>query len=252
MSIYNRSTWWRVAQHKQTNNVEKRVHTKEGAELRLNIAETAEQRLKAGAVVRSVAALDGEIKRNDDGIAVLRGYGAVFNSTSEDLGGFYEIIAPGAFNEVLSDDVRAYFNHDMNLLLGRTASGTLEVGTDDNGLWYEVKLPDTSYARDLITLMERGDVKESSFGFTIKDDYWEERDNTTYRIITKVGRLFDVSPVSHPAYPAATSELKNAPAPVGEATVAPATPEAANAEEATDAEIYEYKLKLLKLENDEE
>ena len=138
----------------------------------------------------------------------IRGYAAVYNSDSEWMGGFYEQIATGAFDGVMENDVRAYFNHDENLLLGRVSSGTLRISTDKRGLFYEVDLPNTTYANDLAELMKRGDVNQSSFAFLIEQDRWEQRDGTTYRIIEKVSRLLDVSPVSQPAYPDATSELK--------------------------------------------
>jgi len=138
----------------------------------------------------------------------IRGYAAVYNSDSEWMGGFYEQIEAGAFDSVLDNDVRAYFNHDENLLLGRVSSGTLRISTDKRGLFYEVDLPNTTYANDLVELMKRGDVNQSSFAFLIEKDRWEQRDGLTYRIIEKVSRLLDVSPVAQPAYPDATSELK--------------------------------------------
>jgi len=145
-----------------------------------------------------------EVKQQEN---TIRGYAAVYNSDSEWMGGFYEQISTGAFDYVMDDDVRAYFNHDENLLLGRVSSGTLRIGTDKKGLWYEVDLPNTTYARDLAELMKRGDVNQSSFAFLIDQDRWEERDGKTYRIIEKVSRLLDVSPVAQPAYPEATSGL---------------------------------------------
>ena len=176
----------------------------------------------------------------------IRGYAAVYNSDSEWMGGFYEQIAPGAFDGVMENDVRAYFNHDENLLLGRVSSGTLRIGSDSRGLYYEVDLPNTSYANDLVELMKRGDVNQSSFAFLIERDRWEERDGKTYRIIEKVSRLLDVSPVSQPAYPDATSELmmrNNTPESEGAEMEVKA-----EVEEITDVEIFEYKLKLLKLD----
>jgi len=176
----------------------------------------------------------------------IRGYAAVYNSDSEWMGGFYEQIAPGAFDGVMENDVRAYFNHDENLLLGRVSSGTLRIGSDSRGLYYEVDLPNTSYANDLVELMKRGDVNQSSFAFLIERDRWEERDGKTYRIIEKVSRLLDVSPVSQPAYPDATSELmmrNNTPESEGAEVEVKA-----EVEEITDVEIFEYKLKLLKLD----
>jgi len=176
----------------------------------------------------------------------IRGYAAVYNSDSEWMGGFYEQIARGAFDDVLDNDTRAYFNHDENLLLGRVSSGTLRLSSDERGLYYEVDLPNTSYAKDLVELMKRGDVNQSSFAFLIESDRWEERDGKTYRIIEKVSRLLDVSPVAQPAYPDATSELmmrKDTPESEGAEVEVQA-----EVEEMSDIEIFEYKLKLLKLD----
>ena len=176
----------------------------------------------------------------------IRGYAAVYNSDSEWMGGFYEQIAKGAFDDVMDNYTGAYWNHDESLLLGRVSSGTLRMSTDDRGLYYEVDLPNTSYANDLVELMKRGDVNQSSFAFLIERDRWEERNGKTYRIIEKVSRLLDVSPVSQPAYPDATSELmirKDTPESEGAEVEVKA-----EAEEMSDIEIFEYKLKLLKLD----
>ena len=120
---------------------------------------------------------------------------------SEDLGGFREIIAPGAFDDVLENDVRALINHDGNLILARTTSGTLALSTDEKGLRYEFEIPESSYGKDLAVSMKRGDITQSSFAFTVADDSWETRDGMDVRTINKVKRLFDVSPVTYPAYP---------------------------------------------------
>jgi uncharacterized protein len=129
------------------------------------------------------------------------GHASLFNSLSEDLGGFREMIEPGAFDSVLQDDVRALFNHDPNLVLARTKSGTLRLSVDDNGLQYRFEPPDTTAGKDLLVSLERGDIDQSSFGFRVKEDKWEERDGEIVRIIKKFERLFDVSPVTFPAYP---------------------------------------------------
>jgi HK97 family phage prohead protease len=129
------------------------------------------------------------------------GHASVYNTMSEDLGGFREIIAPGAFDDVLENDVRALINHDGNLILARTTSGTLALSTDEKGLRYEFEMPETSYGKDLTVSMKRGDITQSSFAFTVADDSWETRDGMDVRTITKVKRLFDVSPVTYPAYP---------------------------------------------------
>lgn len=180
----------------------------------------------------------------------IRGYAAVYNSDSEWMGGFYEQIEAGAFDSVLDNDVRAYFNHDENLLLGRVSSGTLRIGTDKRGLYYEVDLPNTTYANDLVELMKRGDVNQSSFAFLIEKDRWEQRDGLTYRIIEKVSRLLDVSPVAQPAYPDATSELKTrdleteTKEEVDTAAVEDTASESVETKE-EDSNIYLYKSKIL-------
>lgn len=147
------------------------------------------------------------------GLPRIRGHAAVFNSLSEDLGGFREIVAPGAFSDVIrTDDVRALFNHDPNQILGRNKAQpepTLLLEEDATGLRMDINTPDTSYARDLITSMKRGDVTQSSFQFSTLDDKWETRDGTMVRTLLKVRRLWDVSPVTFPAYPEADSGVRS-------------------------------------------
>jgi hypothetical protein len=139
------------------------------------------------------------------------GHGAVFNSLSDDLGGFREMIMPGAFSEAVeSDDVRALFNHDPNLILGRNISGTLRLAEDGVGLNYEIDPPETQYAKDLMVSIQRGDVDQSSFGFRVIEESWRQPDDENplpTRILHKV-RLFDVSPVTFPAYPATNVSMR--------------------------------------------
>jgi uncharacterized protein len=134
---------------------------------------------------------------------VVVGHAAVFDQLSEDLGGFKERIHKNAFDDVLDNDVRAFFNHDPNHLLARVSSGTLKLSIDEKGLKYEFSVPDTSSGRDLLVSMERGDINQSSFAFTIQDDSWDKENGRDIRTINKVKRLYDVSPVSIPAYPGA-------------------------------------------------
>lgn len=145
----------------------------------------------------------------DSDTGTVRGYAAVFDQETVIGGqfGFRERIAPGAFDRALAeaDDVRALFNHDPNLLLGRTSSETLRLSVDDHGLRYEVDLPDTAAARDVQALISRGDVDGSSFGFTVDADEWDDSEvkkkgKLPLRTITSV-TLWDVSPVTFPAYP---------------------------------------------------
>jgi HK97 family phage prohead protease len=145
---------------------------------------------------------DGESRR-------VEGYAAVFGSESENLGWFTEEIAPGAFDDVMRDDVRALYNHDENLILARTRSGTLELSLDGKGLRYAFEAPNTTAGNDLLESIRRGDITQSSFGFRVKEDKWENKDveengnkmTKTKRTIVKLERLYDVSPVTFPAYP---------------------------------------------------
>ncbi len=137
---------------------------------------------------------------NDSEPAVLVGYAALFGELSEDLGGFQERIAPGAFSKSLGGDVRALFNHDPNLIIGRTRSGTLKLSEDQRGLRAEITLPNTSAARDLLESVRVGNVDQMSFGFRTISDNWEDHEGKIVRTLLEVN-LFDVSPVTFPAYP---------------------------------------------------
>lgn len=132
----------------------------------------------------------------------LIGHAAVFNSLSEDLGGFREKIAPGAFSETIKTaDVRALWNHDPNFVLARTTSGTLKLREDERGLWFEAELLDEPFERSLVKKIERGDITQNSFGFRVMPDgqKWGMEDGGLVRTLTNV-ELFDVSPVAYPAY----------------------------------------------------
>jgi len=151
------------------------------------------------------------VKRNGDELPKIEGYAAVFNKNSEDMG-FIERIAPGAFKNALkTSDVRALFNHDSNIILGRKSSGTLELKEDKKGLFMSVTPPDTQLVRDMVlSPIERGDVTQQSFGFTVQSDDWDYRDNEpSIRTITEIRELFDVSPVTFPAYPDTAVALRS-------------------------------------------
>lgn len=141
------------------------------------------------------------------------GYGSVFNSKSEVMWGFREIIMPGAFDDVLNDDVRALFNHDPNFILGRSTAGTLSLSVDDTGLKYDIIAPDNQTIRDLVLApLQRGDITQSSFAFKISrngDDWYENEDGVVIREIHKISRLYDVSPVTYPAYQEASSTVRS-------------------------------------------
>lgn len=136
----------------------------------------------------------------------ITGYAAVFNSLSENLGGFREIILPGAFAGSLGEDVRALWNHDANHVLGRTRAGTLSLMEDDTGLRVEITPPDS--AADKLESMRRGDVDQMSFGFWTLDDEWRMQDGEPLHILKSV-RLFDVSVVTYPAYPETEASVRS-------------------------------------------
>lgn len=150
----------------------------------------------------------------------LRGYAAVFNEEAVIGGYFREVVLPGAFSAAITrDDVRAAFNHEPNLVLGRTAAGTLRLHEDDRGLVYEIDPPDTSYARDLLISVARGDVSQSSFMFEVTGETWDYPEASSGQLpLRKINgvKLFDVAPVTYPAYEgtsvsARALELKDAP-----------------------------------------
>ena len=147
-----------------------------------------------------------EVRESDSDDMTLEGYAAVYNSET-DLGHFREVIRPGAFDDVLDNDVRALINHDPNLILGRTTNGTLELSVDERGLKYKVKLGDQQYAKDFYESVKRGDISQSSFAFTIDKQSWNEE--RTVRSVDKVRQLLDVSPVTYPAYAAATVQARD-------------------------------------------
>lgn len=134
---------------------------------------------------------------------LLVGHAAGFNRLSEDMWGMREQIMPGAFKQtIMEDDIRALFNHDPSMVLGRNRSGTLALAEDATGLAMEITLPDTQLGRDLLVSVERGDISGASFGFQTIEDSWEKVDGMDLRTLRRV-RLFDLGPVTFPAYPSA-------------------------------------------------
>ncbi len=164
-----------------------------------------------------------------DGPRTIEGYAALFNVRSELIDGeFVEQIAPGAFTDAIQqDDVRALFNHDPNFVLGRNTAGTLRLEEDQRGLRISLDPPATSWASDLLVSMQRGDVTQMSFGFITLDDAWETENGIMVRTLRKV-RLFDVSPVTYPAYPATEVGVRSLQeiADAGREAVTPAPPPA--------------------------
>ena len=154
--------------------------------------------------------IENRFETKEDGQEVVVGYGSIFNSRSENLGGFYEYISPTAISEetIAKSDVRALINHDQNLILARSTTGTLNLTVDEKGLRYEFSIPETSYGKDLAINMKNGNINQSSFAFTVGSDEWStDEDGNDVRTITSIDKLYDVSPVTYPAYSQADSDL---------------------------------------------
>jgi len=166
---------------------------------------------------RRYVTADFEVRGEPDSSArVVFGHGAVWNKRSSALfdprlGSFVEEVRQGAFKKtLLESDVRAFYNHNPELILGRRSAGTLRLEEDAVGLAYNFDVPDTSAGRDLVVSMQRGDVTQSSFGFgCIEDDWSTTEKGNPLRSLVEVA-LHDVAPVSVPAYPDADSGLRSA------------------------------------------
>ena len=162
-----------------------------------------ERRYTAGAI---------EVRAEDKDGLTISGHASVFDTPYE-LYGFREQVSPGAFKKSIKEgDVVALWNHDPSVVLGRKKSGTLRLSEDKAGLFYEVDLPDTQAARDLYTLIKRGDVYQSSFAFEIVKEEWEQPENERdlpLRTIKEV-KLSDVAPVTYPASPSTDVDVARA------------------------------------------
>lgn len=152
-----------------------------------------------------------EVRLADEGRTV-EGYAAVFNQPTM-IGKVEEVVAPGAFEGRLDDDIVALFNHDWNMPLARSKNGegSLQVRVDEHGLYYRFELGNQTYAQDLAESIKRGDVRGSSFGFVVREDDYEKKSDGSYRrTIKKLARIADVSPVVNPAYPQTSVKMRDA------------------------------------------
>lgn len=142
----------------------------------------------------------------------VEGYAALFESNSEMFpGNWQERIAPGAFDEVVNDDTVALFNHDPNFILARNKVN-MTITADKKGLLYRFEAPNTTAGNDLLENLRNGNVNSSSFAFTVDKESWEvseDRNKPSIRTIEKVKRLYDVSPVTYPAYSETSVGLRN-------------------------------------------
>lgn len=154
--------------------------------------------------------IENRFETREDGQEVVVGYGSIWNSRSENLGGFYEYISPDAISQetIEKSDVRALINHNPDLVLARSTAGNLSLSVDEKGLRYEFSIPETSYGKDLAINMKNGNINQSSFAFTVGADEWStDEDGNDIRTITSIEKLYDVSPVTYPAYSQAESDL---------------------------------------------
>mgnify|MGYP002518026647 CR=1 FL=1 len=155
---------------------------------------------------------DMQTRSDDNDDLVIEGYFAVYGDIYNVWEGATESIAPGAFSESISGDVRALYNHDDSLILGRTSAGTLTLRDDSHGLWGSIKINrNDSDAMNAYERIKRGDVTGCSFGFNIESEETEYRDDgTVHWTITKVNPLYEVSPCVFPAYGATTVSARGA------------------------------------------
>lgn len=141
----------------------------------------------------------------------INGMAAVFNRDSQKLGWFYERIDPKAFDNCDMSDVIACRNHDPDKVLARTSAETLKLVVDENGVGYRFDAPNTSVGNDTLEDIRVGNISKSSFAFTVKSDKWEKLGNgDELRTILEVDKLYDVSPVTNPAYPDTSVQLNAA------------------------------------------
>lgn len=150
-----------------------------------------------------------EVREDGNKPPVVEGYAAVFNDETVIGGKFAERVAPGAFDQADMGNTVALFNHNIDQPLARVGRG-LELSVDERGLKYRFEVGNQSYAKDLIENIRMGNVSTSSFGFTVRDDEWERRDDgVNLRTIKEVGLLFDVSPTTQGAYPTTEVGLRS-------------------------------------------
>ena len=150
------------------------------------------------------------VKRGEEK-TIFSGTPIVYNRDSADMG-FIERISPWAAKEAInSSDIRLLYGHNSDSLLplARTSSGTLRAVETENGIEIEADAPDTQFAKDLAVAIERGDVSQMSFTFTVDDDTWEEIDGKYFRTVNKIKELYDFSFVAFPAYPDTTAAMRS-------------------------------------------
>jgi len=148
--------------------------------------------------------------RQENDAKYIEGYFIRFNEETELWDGVFEEVAPEAVDDSLkNNDIRCLFNHDTNIVLGRTGNGTLELRKDEKGLFGRVKInPNDKQALDIYARIERGDINACSFGFNVINEEIQNRDDGTVKFILRKIDLHEVSPVTFPAYPTTSIEAR--------------------------------------------
>lgn len=161
---------------------------------------------------RTIAVEDIELRTAGDDAngPTISGYGAVYGSASLDLGGFREVIDPSAFERSLKGrgEIRSFFNHDSSKPLASLRAGNLTLKSDDRGLYYEIKPPNTTYANDVVEAVRAKLVRGSSFSFVTRTDSWHEEKGVQIRTLLDVD-LLEVGPVTTPAYEKTTTQVRS-------------------------------------------
>jgi HK97 family phage prohead protease len=161
----------------------------------------------------SFANVEVRASGKNDGSYTVNGEAVVYSRYSLDLGGFKEVIEPGALTGVLraKQDVVALHEHNPERLLGRVSAGTLDLHDTPQGLRTWIRVAPTTYGLDLKVLLDRRDISQMSFAFIVGDDTWRENpDGSIVRVVQRIDQLFDVSLVSSPAYPQTSAEVQRA------------------------------------------
>jgi HK97 family phage prohead protease len=153
---------------------------------------------------REIRFVEMRAKPNDDGKMLVEGRAVIYESPTVmyefDGVKYYEVIQRGALDEADLKDVPFKYNHsDAIMIMARTRNNTLKLTRDEQGLWIEAELADTTAGRDLYALIKRGDITQMSFAFTVAEESYDSEART--RKIVRFKRIWDVSAVDLPAYP---------------------------------------------------
>jgi hypothetical protein len=192
----------RAEENNRMENKNKWLDVARAIALKIDGPQTKEPEIRTNSV-------DFEVRAEGDGMS-FTGYASVFNSPSEDLGGFVEYVAPGAFKRSLQsrNEVKLLWNHDSGEPLASLRGGTMQLIEDSRGLKVTAQLPNTTRGRDIAELLRTKVIDSMSFGFNVIKDSWSTNGQT--RTLESV-RLFEVSIVSFPAYGATTAQVRSNP-----------------------------------------